>query len=253
MPLPSSDQTIGKPFTELSTVDSTNNYAMAQARQGFATHGATWFAHVQTAGKGQRGKRWEAAPCENILLSVLLDARPMLVSSQFMLSAAVALSVYDLLQNTDVSGCFIKWPNDIYWNDRKAGGILIENIFRGTEWQWAVAGIGLNVNQLLFEASLPNPVSLQQITGNTYKPVALAKAVCSLLQQRFALLANNQHELLLNDYNAVLYKRNKKVLLKKDNAIFECTVQQVNMQGKLEVTGAPEPQYAFGEVEWIIN
>ena len=93
----------------------------------------------------------------------------------------------------------IKWPNDLYWQDRKAGGILIESIVRSREsgvgsWEWAIIGIGININQTTFPDDLPNPVSLKQITGKNFDPVELAKELCGLLDKRFTELIENGFE-----------------------------------------------------------
>jgi len=243
---------IGNPFTELAEVDSTNNYAMAQALQGTANHGHAWFAWRQTAGKGSRGKSWSAAYGQNITLSVLLSPYPLVLSYSFYLSATVALATYDFFKTFAGDETSIKWPNDIYWRDRKAAGILIENNMRGSTWQWAVAGMGVNINQTEFNTSLSNPVSLKQITGNTYDIIAMAKKLCGCLQVRYEQLQQDK-ESILQDYNAVLYKKGETVKLKKNNAVFNCTVKAVNAFGQLEITDAPQSHVEFGEVEWIIR
>lgn len=245
-------QSIGKPFTELIAVDSTNNYAMAAAQKGTAKWGEAWFAHHQTAGKGSRGKSWNSGVGENIILSVLLQPGVHLQAAQsFYVTAAVALGGYDLFRRYALDNVSIKWTNDIYWNDRKAAGILIENSFRGNEWQWCVAGIGMNINQTQFDPSLPNPVSLKQITGKTYDVVALAKELCECLQQRYEQLQTDQ-ESILNDYNNALYKRNQKVTLKKGAIVFTGIIEGVNSSGLLEVKDGLQPQFQFGEIEWVL-
>ena len=71
----------------------------------------------------------------------------------------------------------IKKPNDIYWGDRKAGGILIENVLRGQAWTWSVVGIGINIHQMEFSHEAGQPISLKQITGETYQLGVLQKAL----------------------------------------------------------------------------
>ncbi|HRI22981.1 MAG TPA: biotin--[acetyl-CoA-carboxylase] ligase, partial [Panacibacter sp.] len=130
------------PFIEINSIDSTNNYAVQQLQKGQAIHGTAYFAYEQTAGKGQRGRQWHTQPGENIALSVVLNTKWLQGPRQFGLSMSVAMAAYDLFLKYAVNDTFIKWPNDLYWRDRKAGGILIENMVHGKEWQWAVAGIG---------------------------------------------------------------------------------------------------------------
>jgi BirA family biotin operon repressor/biotin-[acetyl-CoA-carboxylase] ligase len=241
---------IGQRLTVLPVIDSTNNYAMGQVRAGLASHGDAFFTLEQTAGKGQRGKGWQTAPGENIIMSTVVQPQGLAVSQQFILSAAIALGCYDFFAAFAGSDTQIKWPNDIYWNDRKAGGILIENLISGHLWQFAIIGTGININQGEFPAHLPNPVSLKQITGKTHDVIELAKNLCGCLQHRYLQVASPAT--LIADYNTVLYKRGQTVRLKKDNRVFDALVKEVDASGQLIVVTAIEEQFGFGEIEWVI-
>ena len=251
LPSISFNNRIGEPFTEIIEVDSTNNYAMALARKGLASHGAAWFAHYQTAGKGQHNKQWKSSSKQNIILSVLLDMKWLPVSKQFGLSATIALGAYDFFTKYAGEKVTIKWPNDIYWNDRKAAGILIENVIRGDEWQYAVAGIGININQTEFDNDLFNPVSLKQITDNDYDVIALSKELCNCLEKRFLQFKNNSVN-ILSLYNKALYKRYKTIQLRKGKSLFSCIIREVNVTGQLIVNGASQKEINYGEVEWVL-
>lgn len=243
---------IGDAFVELQSVDSTNNYAMAQATAGLAKHGTLFFAHDQWAGKGQRGRSWTSQPGENIILSAVLEPVALSVSQTFALSASVALACRDLLARyTDENAVKIKWPNDLYWSDRKAGGILIENSFRGNRWTIAIAGIGINVNQTDFPAAARNPVSLRQITGGSYNAVRLARELGTCLDRRYRELEAGSTELIA-EYNSRLYRLGEEVRLKKDNAVFETIITGVSAQGLLLTKDVFEREFTFGEVEWVI-
>jgi len=241
----------GLPFIELITVDSTNNYAMAQLQKGDIQHGTAWFAYDQTAGKGQRGRTWHTQPGQNIALSVALNTNALAVSNQFYLSAAIALAAHVVFAKYAGSETTVKWPNDIYWNDRKAGGILIENIIRGNKWQWAVAGIGMNINQTAFGEGTGNPVSLRQITGKEFGVVDLAKEIHAAVTAFFEMMQTGRQSLLAG-YNAVLYKRGQKVRLKKDNIVFDAMIKGVLPDGRLQADGAAWDTFSFGEVTWQI-
>ncbi len=243
---------IGNPFIELLSVDSTNNYAMQMVHQGNSKHGAAYFAYTQFAGKGQRGKQWQTHAGENITMSVVLDTSSLEVSELFSLSTVVALGVHDFFSSFVPENVFIKWPNDLYCNDRKAAGILIENIFRGNEWQNAVGGIGININQIYFDPSVTNAISLKQITGKSYEPVQLAKELCTFLDKRFRQLLNDEANVLLKEYNSVLYKRRELMKFKKDNIVFEGIVKEVTANGQLVIEAGIERSFDVGEIEWII-
>jgi BirA family biotin operon repressor/biotin-[acetyl-CoA-carboxylase] ligase len=239
---------IGQPFIELTEVESTNMYAMEQLQAGMAAHGAAFFAHHQTAGKGQRGKTWETEPGAGIALTVITDSSFIPISNPFQWSVAAALATYDFFSNYAGDETSLKWPNDLYWRDRKAGGILVENILRGQQWPWSITGIGINVNQTQFPASAGRPVSLRQITGKQFDPAGLARELCDCLEQRYRLLQAGQFEKLLEEYNRHLYMAGQKTRLKKDNIIFNCVIESVSANGELLVSGGN--RFRFGEVEW---
>jgi BirA family biotin operon repressor/biotin-[acetyl-CoA-carboxylase] ligase len=242
---------IGIPFVELSETDSTNIYATRQVQANMAAHGAAFFAYAQYAGKGQRGKSWDTEPGSNIILSILLDSSFLLISQQFHLSVMAALACHDFYSRYAGDETKIKWPNDIYWRDRKAGGILIENLVRGNKWQWSVAGMGLNINQTNFPAHASRAVSLRQITGRPYDAPAMARELCSCLENRYQELKAGNFETMLASYNQHLFMRNEKVKLKKETIGFNCTIKSVNTEGALLVDDGIQEQFRFGEVEWI--
>lgn len=247
------DNPIGKPLIELSEVDSSNNYAMRQVQAQLAEHGATWFAWHQIAGKGQRGKTWNTAPGMNIILSTVIKPTPIIAGNKFMLSAMIALACYDFFSGHALADTTIKWPNDIYWKDRKAGGILIENIINGKSWKFAIAGIGININQTLFAEEIKNAVSLKQITGKTYNVIELAKELCACLEARWQQLETTSFSNLLYEYNFHLYKRSEQVSFKKDNALFKAVVTGVNANGDLLINTGTETAVPYGILEWLIN
>jgi BirA family transcriptional regulator, biotin operon repressor / biotin---[acetyl-CoA-carboxylase] ligase len=243
---------VGHTFIELQSVDSTNNYAMAQVHAGMTLAGTVFFAHDQFAGKGQRGKTWAAKPGENITMSAVLQPAFISIDQQFLLSACIAVACYDFLSKYLSDKIFIKWPNDLYIRDRKTGGVLIENILHGNKWQWAIAGMGININQEIFDAHLPNPTSLKKETGKNFDVIHLAKELCNCIDKRYRALMNEKNDEIINDYNKHLYKRNKKVTLKKDDKIFETLIKEVTPQGRLITTDTKERSFDFGEVSWVI-
>lgn len=242
---------IGDPFIELPTVDSTNNYAMGQVRKGLANHGTAFFAHNQTAGKGQRGKTWTTSPGENIVLSVVLKTDSLSLRNSFHLSACIAVTCCEFFKKYSGNETSIKWPNDIYWRDRKAGGILIENIVEKDNWSFAIIGIGLNINQTSFDSNLPNPVSLKQITGELYDPVLLAKELCALFDLHYQKLLVEQDS-IIGEYNTRLFKLNQSVRLRKQNVVFETRLTGVSPSGKLMTLDTMEREFDFGEIQWVL-
>ena len=178
---------LGVPLIELSTIDSTNIYAMAQIKAGLAKSGSCFRADYQTHGKGQHGRIWESSKGQNILCSYILelekldDLKKWTPTDQIGFSAAIALGIRAFFEAHTNGDTKIKRPNDIYWRDRKAGGILIENLLKGTAWTWTVIGIGININQTVFSPEAPNPVSLKQITGLDWDILSLQEALSKAL------------------------------------------------------------------------
>ena len=170
---------IGAPLIELSTIDSTNIYAMRQIKEGLAKSGSCYTADFQTHGKGQHGRVWESSKGQNILCSYILELKKLdahknwAPTDQIGFSAAIALGARAFFAAFAGSETKIKKPNDIYFRDRKAGGILIENLVRGQDWTWTVIGIGMNINQNSFSSAAvnsvsSNPISLQEITNKSW-------------------------------------------------------------------------------------
>lgn len=242
---------IGNPFIELQQVGSTNNYATGLVHAGMAQAGAAVFAHHQTSGKGQRTKTWVSEPQKNIAISIILQPAPITLSQAFLLSMATAIGTQRFFNAYAGGDTKIKWPNDIYWRDRKAAGILIENILQGNNWKWAVIGIGINVNQTVFDAFPTNPTSLKQITEKDFDPLSLAKELCGYLQKSFNELLHSGSGIAAT-YKSMLYKLNEQVVLKKDSRVFNAVVKEVTTAGQLVVEAGTEERFDVGDVEWMI-
>ena len=188
---------------------------MARIHEGMASDGLVCLAHHQWAGKGQRGKSWLDEPGQNLIMSLVIEPGILKISQQFLFSTAVALGILDLIQTIDSGNWRIKWPNDIYWNDRKAAGILIESIIKGKNWPFAVVGIGMNLNQASFPEEISNAISLKQITNLNYEPVSIARKLVLSIQNRIRLLRKDPDK-ILSEFNHSLYKRNEYLVLKKE-------------------------------------
>ncbi len=202
-------------------------------------------ARNQWAGKGQRGKAWLSEPGQNLIMSLVIEPGTLILPQQFLFSAAVGLGVLDLIQVFESNCWHIKWPNDIYWNDRKAAGILIESVIQGKKWPLAIAGIGMNLNQGSFPKEIPNAISLKQITGSNYDPAAVARKLVPAIQNRITQLRKEPIS-ILNDFNRALYKRNEHIIIKKGKELISTTLIGVKETGELLTDIG---SFAVGEVE----
>lgn len=226
-------------------VASTNDVAQGRAE------GAVVVARRQTAGRGQRGNRWDSAAGENLTFSVVFEPRFLAAAQQFLLSEAVSLAMVDALARFGIEVA-VKWPNDIYVGDRKVAGILIENDVRGSMLGRSVAGIGLNVNQTEFPPELPNPISMRAATGVEYGLVKALDEVLNALGERYeALRAGVNPE---EDYARRLYRAGEKRWYGlPDGTRFEGIVRGALPTGELAIelpTGAVR-HFLFKEVEFI--
>lgn len=188
----------------ISQTNSTNTLLRDEYRD--APHLFTIRTDYQTSGRGQAGNGWESERGKNLLFSTLLRPERMEAARQFELSMAVSLALYRTVKgemstiNCQLST--IKWPNDLYFGDRKLAGILIENVLQGPYIESSIVGVGLNVNQTVFHAA-PNPISLRLITGKEYELDKLLNAFLAQLQSALTESPNA----LKQAYLATLYRR----------------------------------------------
>lgn len=140
---------VGQNKITLLTTDSTNNYAAKLIKMSFVPDGTVIMAHNQTEGRGQRQKTWESAPGENLLCSYILKPIDLKASEAFTLSMAASLATCETIASfSEAKHTRIKWPNDIMLNNKKIGGILMENFLVKGQVKYVIVGIGLNINQL---------------------------------------------------------------------------------------------------------
>ena len=163
----------------------------------------------QTAGRGQAGNSWESEKGKNLLFSTLLRYPEVEAANQWRLSMLVAVAVREAIVSIlsplafRLSPITIKWPNDIYYNDQKLVGILIENTLSGRHIAYTIAGVGINVNQTQWLSNALNPVSMKQITGEEYDVENLLNAFLEAIQ-RWEKASTEQ---LREEYIKHLYRR----------------------------------------------
>ncbi len=240
-------------FSILDSVESTNNYATAQAHAGMATPGQSWFAKEQYAGKGQRGKSWKSTPGQNIILSIAICPNHLFKAKPFILSALIANVCRNFLMMFTADQIKIKWPNDIYWHDGKAGGILIENIYKGNDWLWAIAGIGININETKFNEHIKNGISLKLITGKSYDVILLAKQLHEMIVAALNNFSEADALATLTALNDNLYKKGEIITVKKASAIFETKIKAVNEYGQLLTEDVIERVFDVGEIAFVFK
>ncbi|RYU77946.1 biotin--[acetyl-CoA-carboxylase] ligase [Hymenobacter persicinus] len=225
----------GQQIIWLPECASTNAEAQALIVKNSATDGCTVITDKQTAGRGQRGNRWEATPGENLTLSVIWKPSFLAATEQFQLSQAVALGVLDWARSLlgPDAALRLKWPNDIFYGSQKLGGILIENTLSGAKIQYSVIGIGLNVNQREF--GMPTATSLAWITGRAYPLRPQAVRLLECLERRYLQLRAGRLSQLRYDYLQSLYRYQQRHEYEVDGERVTGQIVGVDETGRLAV------------------
>lgn len=234
----------------LATTTSTND----EARDARYRHGDVVWAERQTAGRGQRGHVWHSPEGENLTFSLVLEPQFLPIGEQFLLSEAVALALTDMFAHYGIA-TRIKWTNDIYAGDRKLVGILIEHHYAGATLDRTVAGIGINVNQRTFDPSLPNPVSMAQLTGRTYDRREVLEAFLAHLNEEYGRLEAGDAPRLQADYRARMYRLGERHPYRlADGTAVEAAIEGVRPSGELLLRhdDGTLRAYLFREVEFVI-
>lgn len=215
-------------------------------------------AYKQSAGRGQKGNSWEAEPGKNVTFSMILKDLKVAVKEQFAISEAVSLAIVDVLDQY-AHGFSIKWPNDIYYGDRKICGILIEHSLTDYGFEHTIIGVGVNINQQVFVSGAPNPVSLRQITGDVYDIGEMTR----LLGERIENYCNfdgthEQLDELHQRYLKRLYRNDGKPhqFVTPSGTKFSAIIDDVALDGTLTLRHAVHNvlnDYRFKEVGFVID
>lgn len=220
---------------KLDAIDSTNSYLKKILSNKDVSDSTIVTAKFQTKGKGQLGANWESEDSKNLIFSIYKKDLGIKVKDQFIISIIVSLALIKTLKKNNLPNLRIKWPNDIMSENKKICGILIENIVKEKHIKHAVIGIGLNVNQTIFD-NLPNASSIKKITGNTHNKDEILKELANNINRSFEMIYSSSSEIIFKKYEELLYRINKPSTfknLKGEN--FTGFIKGVNKLGKLNV------------------
>ncbi|POY39150.1 biotin--[acetyl-CoA-carboxylase] ligase [Solitalea longa] len=243
---------IGQNLVALSEVDSTNNYLKDLLTNSTPQpEGTVIMAENQFSGRGQINNKWISEPGKNLTVSILLCPNFLPAIKQFDLNKVVSLGVADFVNHFLGNKVKIKWPNDIYWDDNKLGGILIENFLLGAQLKQSVIGIGLNINQQNFNGA-PNATSFLQIQQTEFDLKNCLNALCVFLEARYLQLKSGKSEKINNDYLNILYRLNTVDLYRANGEFFYGEIIGVNPNGQLQIkSNEGVKEFSFKEVEFI--
>lgn len=254
---------VGKNIVFLPSCHSTNDIAakmipgmaipgmdIPSSEQQDVFEGTVIVTNHQTAGRGQRGNTWEAAPGDNLTLSLILKPNFLRPFEQFELNIAISLGVHDFLSEFLSDELKIKWPNDIYVETRKIGGILIENTIQGAFLSHSIIGIGLNINQMNF--AVPTATSLKKETHQPfrYDLEPLLEKLLIQLEKRYLQLRQTDREVLKKDYLSVLFRYRQKAYYQANNQTFIGAITGISDVGQLQIESEGE-RLSFGMKEIV--
>lgn len=243
----------------LQTVHSTNSF-LRELNGGDASFDMELATtEFQTAGRGQKGNSWESEKSKNLLFSILLHPVYVQPSKQFCISEAIALAVVkslkEIVAEESVAKDFsVKWPNDIYWKNKKIAGILIENELFGSTIRDCIVGVGININQQNFISDAPNPVSLYNILGVNTNVEELLDTIIKQFVANVSMIENGQTALLHNEYMDSLFRRKGIYPYRDADSEFMATIKDVREDGRLILTDSDDKEriYEFKEVAIVL-
>ena len=247
-------KTFPVPLIHLEETDSTNKYLNELCNKQCVEELTTITADFQTSGRGQRGNSWESEAGQNLMFSFVLYPTFLKARRQFLLSQIISLAIKEELERY-VSNISIKWPNDIYWKEKKICGMLIENDLMGRNINQSIAGIGININQETFHSSAPNPVSLLQITEEEHDLFEILKNIMLRIQSYYSLLKKGNTESIVCQYEMSLFKKEGMHRFKDANGEFLARIICVEPEGRLilEDEILNKRGYMFKEVEYLLK
>ena len=220
---------------KLDAIDSTNNYLKKIILNEGIIDYTIVTAKFQTEGKGQLGTKWESEHSKNLICSVYKKNINIKVQDQFVISALVSLALIKTLGKVNLSNSYIKWPNDIMSDNKKICGILIENIVKENYIKDAVIGIGLNVNQTIFN-NLPNATSIKNLIGTSCSKDEILKDLVKNLEYYFNKLDKSSINSIFEKYEDALFRINKPSTFKNSKGeVFSGYIKGVSRLGKLSV------------------
>ncbi len=229
---------VGKVFLDFPELDSTNSYATELLKKSKPIEGTVISTFRQTLGRGQIGSSWESEPHQNISLSVILYPTFLPLREPFALNLAVSLAIRDFVATYIEKSVKVKWPNDIYVENRKVAGILIQNTIGQGAIQSSVIGMGINVHQTRFSAAAPNATSFALETGKSFDLYHLIEDLCRPLEQRYLKLKNSPgHQSLQEEYRQQLYRFDEPSRFRRaDGSTFSGKIVDIAPSGKLIIT-----------------
>lgn len=236
-------------------IESTNIYAKQLIDSGDASEGDVVSTQYQKQGRGQGDNFWESEPGSNLLVSIIFQPKMIQASQQFVLTQLVSIAIVDLIKeyviNEEIK---VKWPNDIWINGKKVAGILFQNFVKGSEIEFSIAGIGINVNQKRYYSEAPNPISIIHFTDKSISlNVLLNKLLDNIGTNYWNYKLNQNCQRLKSEYIHNLFRYNEWATYSDGKNFFQGKIIEVDGFGRLTVKlkNGNDKKFGFKEIEFI--
>jgi len=223
---------IGNKIIQLDVVDSTNNFTANLLKAGELAHGTVILADEQTAGRGQRGAKWQSEGGSNLIFTVFVEYDNLAVERQETINHWISLSLLDVLAKNGIDAK-IKWPNDILVNDQKIAGILIENQLSNEQIKSSIIGIGMNVNQTNFETL--NATSMRLHNNFIFQVKEIALQLISSINESSNFVPTHQYQSLKEKFHQNLWRMNENVNFEWKGEIYSGKICGTNEHGLLQI------------------
>ncbi|WP_462252168.1 biotin--[acetyl-CoA-carboxylase] ligase [Ekhidna sp.] len=241
---------LGKKVVFLPQCHSTNDELTKMIKEIDEPEGLLVYTDDQIQGKGQRGNVWLAEPGKNILMSLLLRPKFLAPADQFYLNLVIGLAVVDTIRNVVEAEIELKWPNDVYLNDKKVAGILIENNLRGSSLESSVVGIGINVNQKGFALSTATSIWLE--SNSLFEREVLIEDLLFNVEKWYLKLKNGDKTNILDEYHNLLRWRGELHIFRSSSGEFEGEIIGIDKNGRLSINQSGTLQtFGIKEVEFL--
>lgn len=239
----------GQRIIEVAETDSTNSYAARLLHEEIPEEGTVIFSSFQKAGRGQRGSNWESEAGKNMLLSYILYPVFLPVSNHFSLNQAISLALQETLQQFTIEEIKIKWPNDILAGNEKIAGILIENTIRNVKLIHAIAGAGININQLQFENYQPPATSLAKLENKTFVTATILKVLNHHIDKWYSLLRVGNYAKINEAFLSKLFQYNQPARYESSGIRFNGTITGIASDGRLKILREDGTDVVFANKE----
>ena len=238
----------------LMETDSTSKSLKTISEKEELPSGSIVIADFQTAGRGQRDNTWESEAGKNLTFSILFRPMDLPANMPFVISKMVSLSVKYMLDKY-ISGITVKWPNDIYYEDKKIVGTLIENTILQGKISQSIIGIGININQTEFRSNAPNPVSMSQIIDKSLDLMTIMEEFREIFMKQSERINKKQFDSIHNEYLSSLYRKEGYHQYRDADGIFEAAIHDIEPTGYIVLKRANNAysRYAFKEVSFVID